>query len=63
MQKLTALFTTGSGLTLVLLFLGGGISAITGHFTGNIAATLTTIVALIGMITHPTAMIGGKSVN
>jgi hypothetical protein len=60
--KLSAWFTTGSGLTLVLLFLGAGLTAIQTHFTGSVAADIGTVVAIIGLIAHPTNMVAGRSV-
>lgn len=62
MQKLTAIFTTGSGLTLVLLFIGTGLTAIQSHFTGNIYADIGVVVSIIGLLSHPTNMTAGKSV-
>ena len=61
MQQLRAIFTTGSGLSLVLIFVWAGLSAIQSHFTGNISADVGIIVSLLGMILHPTNMVGGKS--
>ena len=63
MQKLTAIFTTGSGLSLVALFIWGGLGAIQGHFTGNVYADIGWVVSLLGMIFHPTNMVAGKSIK
>ena len=62
-QKITAWFTTGSGLVLVLTFLAAGITAIAGHFTGNAAADLTALGAFVGLLAHPTTMVAGRSVS
>jgi len=61
--KITSWFTTGSGWILVLTFIGAGVTAIAGHFTGNVAADLTALGALIGLIAHPTNMVAGRSVS
>lgn len=61
MQKLTAIFTTGSGLTLVLLFLGTGLAAIQSNFTGNAYADIGVIVSIIGILSHPVNMSAGRS--
>jgi hypothetical protein len=63
MQKLTALFTTGSGLALVATFIVAGLSAIQSSFTGNIAAVIGVVIAIIGMLTHPTNMVAGRGVS
>ena len=63
MQKLTALFTTGSGLALVATFIVAGLSAIQSSFTGNIAADIGVVIAIIGMLTHPTNMVAGRGVS
>ena len=63
MNKLTALFTTGSGLALVALFVYGGLSAISSHLTGNVGSDVLTVVSLLGMILHPTDMVAGRSVS
>ena len=60
--KFTAWFSTGSGWILVLTFIGAGITAISTHFTGSIAADLTALGAFIGLLSHPTNMTAGKSV-
>ncbi len=54
MQRIIASFQSFHGWTLVLLAVGGAISAIASHLTGNYAADATTILAVIGILTHPT---------
>jgi hypothetical protein len=61
MQKLTSWFTTGSGLALVVTFIMAGLAAIQGQFTGNVYADIGTIVAILGLITHPTNMTAGRA--
>ncbi len=63
MQKLKALFTTGSGLTLVVLFVYGGLEAISTHLTGSAGADIVALLSLIGVLFHPTNMVAGKSVS
>ena len=60
MQKITAWFTTGSGLSLVATFLVAGLTAIQGHFTGNVAADITLAISIVGLIFHPVNMTAGK---
>lgn len=60
--KLLSWFTSGSGWALVLLFIGAGLTAIQTHFTGSVAADIGTVVAIIGLIAHPTNMVAGRSV-
>lgn len=63
MQKLTAIFTTGSGLSLVATFIIAGLTAISTHFTGNALATVTTIISILGIIFHPVSMQAGRSIK
>lgn len=62
MQKLTAIFTTPSGLALIATFLIAGLQAIESHFTGNVAADIGEFVAILGLIFHPTNMLNGSTV-
>lgn len=41
------------GWTLILIAVGGAIMAIQSHLTGNAAADATTVLAIIGVLTHP----------
>lgn len=54
MNQLKTLFTTGSGRSLILLFIGGGISALVSHGV-SVPADITTVIALIGGLLHPQA--------
>ncbi len=58
--KILALFTTPSGLALIITFLTAGFTAISGN---NSALTdIVMVLTAIGGIFHPTTMIGGMSV-
>lgn len=63
MQKLSALVTTPSGLALIATFIIAGLQATQSHFTGNVSADIGTVVAILGLIFHPTTMIAGHSVK
>jgi hypothetical protein len=62
MQKLTAWFTTGSGLSLVVMFVLAGLRAIQTHFTGSANADIGLVISVLGLIFHPTDMVGGSRV-
>lgn len=63
MQKLTAIFTTPSGLALVATFLIAGLTAVQTNFTGNVAADIGLIISILGLLAHPTNMVAGRSVS
>jgi hypothetical protein len=61
MQKLSAIFSTGSGWSLVVLFVISGLTAIQSHLTGNAQADVATIISILGILSHPTDMVGGRT--
>ncbi len=63
MNKLTAIFSNGSGWALVLTFIYFGLKSIQTHFTGSVSSDIGVIIAILGMILHPTEMVGGKSIS
>ena len=60
--KILAIFTTPSGLTLLLAFLIAGFTALAQGGQGW-AADVVTILTAVGVVFHPTAMIAGRSVK
>lgn len=63
MDKIKAIFTTPSGLALVATFIVAGLTAIQSHFTGSVSADIGVVISIIGMIFHPTELVGGRSVK
>lgn len=50
--------SSGAGWALILTFVIAGLTAIQSHFTGNVAADITTVIAILGIFTHPTTPTG-----
>lgn len=62
-DKLRVWFTTGSGLTLVAIFLVAGLKAIETHLSGSYASDVAVIISFIGLLTHPTDMVAGRKIS
>jgi hypothetical protein len=63
MTKIRALITSGSGIALIATFVIAGLTAIEAHLTGNAQADVMTVVAILGMLFHPTDMTAGRTIS
>ncbi len=61
-DKLRAIITSPTSLSIIGVFVLGGLQAIIPQLQGNVLTLVKDAILLLGLIYHPTDMVAGRSI-